>query len=110
MATTACSYRRMSRAHWRPPSNASSRTLTWERSWGRPAGRAWKSSSTLSDRSTSWQRCSAMSDVDRELPVPTRQRVLYLTTYDPARSELGGASWVDRKILAQLPANVTIDV
>jgi exopolysaccharide biosynthesis WecB/TagA/CpsF family protein len=37
-------------------------------------------------------------------------KVLYLTTYDPGRSELGGASWVDRKILAQVPADVTIDV
>ncbi|MGY1659606.1 WecB/TagA/CpsF family glycosyltransferase [Geodermatophilus sp. SYSU D00705] len=37
-------------------------------------------------------------------------RVLYLTTYDPARSDLGGASWVDRRILDQVPDGVTVDV
>lgn len=32
----------------------------------------------------------------------TRQRVLFVTTYDPSRSELGGAAWVDRRIIGTL--------
>jgi glycosyltransferase involved in cell wall biosynthesis len=38
-----------------------------------------------------------------------RKRLLYVTTYDPGRSELGGASWVDRRILATLRENYEIE-
>jgi hypothetical protein len=38
-----------------------------------------------------------------------RKRLLYITTYDPGRSELGGASWVDRRILATLGETYEIE-
>jgi exopolysaccharide biosynthesis WecB/TagA/CpsF family protein len=37
-------------------------------------------------------------------------RILYLTTYEPARSELGGASWVDRRLVQDLSEDHDVDV
>lgn len=38
------------------------------------------------------------------------RRLTFVTTYDPSQSDLGGASWVDRQIIAALEQSFIVDV
>lgn len=39
-----------------------------------------------------------------------RPRVVFVTTYDPENQDLGGASWVDRKVLAALRVSYDVEI
>lgn len=42
--------------------------------------------------------------------VPARPRVLFITTYDPGAASLGGAAWVDQRLIQSLTRVAEVDV